>query len=215
MKTLIRTKTLFGLSVAAAVLMCCSNGQASITGWSNWGNDSGLLNCTSWLDTSPRLTIQAAQDTSGPASAWGTIHTDTANDPTLTINDQINNASGIDWSAFTLDIFMSSTFTIGPSSPSVANPSGWTEVVTQPIFTGTSWMGEIKFTGGTPVSANPSSANNLFNFTYQITFAGSLSYNFSEQGSATPVPEPASVTFILLGMGALVCSWRMKRSENI
>lgn len=40
---------------------------------------------------------------------------------------------------------------------------------------------------------------------------------FSDNGTATitPVPEPASATFILLGMGALVCSWRLKRPGSV
>ena len=203
------------MSVATAVLMCCSVSHASITGWSDWGYSSGLSSCYSWLDSSPQLTIEAAQQGTTPVSMWGTIHTDTPGDPTLNINDIINNASGIDWSAFTLNVFMSSTFTIG-LSPTVANPSGWTSIVTQPVNTGPGvWMGQIQFNGGTPVSANPISAENLFNFTYQISFAGSTGYSFTEQAIVTPVPEPASATFILLGMGALVCTWRLKQNKQI
>ena len=43
---------------------------------------------------------------------------------------------------------------------------------------------------------------------YTTSYSGSLSV-------PTSVPEPASVTFILLGMGALVCSWRLKQSGNV
>jgi len=42
---------------------------------------------------------------------------------------------------------------------------------------------------------------------YTTSYSGSLSV-------PTSVPEPTSVTFFLLGMGALVCSWRLKKSGS-
>lgn len=137
-------------------------------------------------------------------------------DPTLTINDQINNVSGIDWSGFVLDVYMGSTFSLSlPSSP-VANPLGWSgsiDITPYEISSGM-WMGEITFTGGTPVSADPSSPNNILNFSYQISFAGSTSYSFTEQLTVIPVPEPSSASLVGFGgvlSGLLTLVWRFRR----
>jgi hypothetical protein len=45
--------------------------------------------------------------------------------------------------------------------------------------------------------------------------AGPYTTSYTGSISAGQVPEPSSVTFILMGMGALVCSWRLKhKGEN-
>ena len=71
------------------------------------------------------------------------------------------------------------------------------------------------------VAGGPGSMDLSFQFSPSMTLSqltsGSGPYATSYSGSISvpgPVPEPASVTFILLGMGALVCSWRLKHSGN-
>ena len=74
----------------------------------------------------------------------------------------------------------------------------------------------------TLVANGPGSMNLTFQFSpakmlSQLS-SGTGPYTTSYSGSIsvpTTVPEPASVTFILLGMGALVCSWRLKRPGSV
>jgi hypothetical protein len=205
------------LAVAATMLTSVSLSRAGVTGVINLGYGAGLDNFSSVFDSSPQLVIGADQTATGPVGVWGTILTDTAVDPTLTINDQLNNASGVDWSGFVLDVYMGSSFSLAlPASP-VANPLGWTGSITVvPYDTGGgTWMGQITYTGGTLVSADPLSANNLLDFTYKISFSGSTSYSFGEQGMAVTVPEPSSIMFVLMCMGALVGFRRLAQKRAI
>jgi PEP-CTERM motif len=217
MKTLSNLNRFASLSVLAAALMCCSVGRAGITGVTNWGGSSGIDCWGVVFDNSPHLTVAASQYNAGPVQMWGTILADTPSDPTLTINDQINNESGIDWSGFVLDVYMSTNFSLTlPASP-VANPLGWTGSITiAPTYVSPGqYMGQITFSGGTFVSADTNSVNNLLDFTYKITFNGSTSYSLGETATAIPVPEPATFGCVLLGLGALIGSWRMKQKWNI
>lgn len=73
----------------------------------------------------------------------------------------------------------------------------------------------------TLVADSPGSMNLTFQFSPGRTLAdlttGSGPYDTSYSGSLSvppPVPEPSSVTYMLLGMGALVASWRMKQSKQ-
>lgn len=220
MKTSINIKKFVCLSVSAALLLCCSVSRANLTGVTGWYYSSGI-SCYPTFTTpegaDPVLTITGNQTTPGSASMWGHILADTPSDPNLTINNQINNLSGVDWASFTVDVYMGTSFQLGLPAIPVANPSGWNASVTVvPYDTGGgNWWGRLTFTGGTPVSANTLSPDNLLDYTYKIlNFSGSLSYGFSEVVTITPVPEPASATFILLGMGALVCTWRLKQNKQ-
>ena len=150
---------------------------------------------------------------SGPEQMGGTILTSSAIDPTLTINDQINNSSGVGWTGFVLNVFMSSTFSLVlPASP-VANPSGWTgNIASAPHFDPGSglYVGEILFSGGTPVSPVVGDPNNLLSFAYQISFSGSTSYSFTEQAAVIPVPEPGSLGLLVVG-SLLLSGWGCRR----
>lgn len=213
MKTSATLRGFVCLSVAAVLLLCGSVSRANITGITGWGY-SGGIDCYPVFDTSPQLTIGGYQNSTGPVSMWATILADTPADPNLTINNQINNQSGLDWTAFTVTVTMGTTFNLG-TTPFVTNPGGWSYLVNQPVsIGGGNYQGSIQFTGGTPVSAAPG-PNNLLDYTYQIlNFSGSTGYSFNEAVSIVTVPEPASVTFVLLGMGALVCSWRLKQDKQ-
>jgi len=221
MKTVLGSTRYVALSILAIVLGYSSVAYANITGVTDWTWSSGISCYTPLLDSSPQLVISATQYGAGPVQMGGTLLADSIDDPTLTINDQINNQSGVDWSGFILDVYMSTNFTfssIPPNTyPFVANPSGWTAAVTiAPNYIGGGqYMGQITFSGGTPVSANPASNNNLLNFSYQVTFNGSLSYGFSEQATAIPVPEPTAAGCLLAGLGVLVGFARLKRGRQI
>lgn len=218
MKILSKSNRFAALSVSAIVLMCCSIGRADITGVTDWNYSTGLYCYSPILDSSPQLTLNADLSTLGWEHMGGTLIANTPVDPTLTINDQINNDSGFAWSGFILNVSMSTNFSLNlpvslvPPTLPVGNPGGWTGSITvAPHFDVGSglYVGQITFSGGTPVSPVSLDPNNILSLTYQITFSGSTSYSFAEQVSAVPVPEPA--TFSLLGFGMLMAVLKFRR----
>jgi len=135
-----------------------------------------------------------------------TITTDTASDPTLTINNSINNTSSFAWTAYVVNVAMNQSFTI--DSAGVVAPSGWSDGITQPgapvggIFTGT-----IDYTGGTPVAIY-AALNSTLDFGYQVTFGGSTQYSLTE--SANPVPEPGAFSLLMIA-GLWFGGWKLTK----
>jgi hypothetical protein len=87
-------------------------------------------------------------------------------------------------------------------------------------------VNSLAYSGANPdlltmVANGPGSMDLTFQFSpgkmlSQLT-SGTGSYTTSYSGSRsvpTSVPEPASITFFLLGMGALVCSWRLRQDKQ-
>ena len=139
-----------------------------------------------------------------------TITTDTPSDPTLTINNSINNTSSFAWTEYIVNVAMNQAFSI--DSAGVIAPSGWTANITQPgapvggVFTGT-----IDYLGGTPVSIFPDS-NSTLNFGYQITFAGATQYSLTQ--TANPVSEPGAFALLMFGM-LLFSGWMASKLPEI
>ena len=94
---------------------------------------------------------------------------------------------------------MNQNFSI--DSAGVIVPGGWTATITAPTGPDISgnYVGTVDYKGGTPVALG-----GIFDFGYQITFSGSTSYSLTE--SASPVPEPGALTFLMVG-GLLVGGW--------
>ena len=197
------------LLVASASLLGWSLSQASITSVPSW-NYSGGFYCYAPVFTSSDQTV----DLTGHQSSFGgmglTILTDTPADPTLTVNNAINNTSSFAWTEYIVNVAMNQSFVI--NSAGVVAPGGWTAAITQPgapvagIYTGT-----IDYLGGTPVSIYPL-LNSTLNFGYQVTFSGSTSYSLTE--SVNPVPEPGMWSFLVAGM-LLVGGWPLAQRRQV
>ncbi|HUA37002.1 MAG TPA: hypothetical protein VMA35_01230, partial [Candidatus Sulfopaludibacter sp.] len=119
-------------------------------------------------------------------------------DPTLTINESVNNESSFVWTEYVLDVAMNQTFTI--SSAAVTAPPGWTETITQPTGPDINgnYNGMIDYAltaGGTPVAIYPA-LNSILYLGYQINFNSTTSYTVTE--TATPVPEPGAISLLLV-----------------
>jgi hypothetical protein len=196
------------LLVVSANLLGWSLSQASVTSVPTW-NYSGGFYCYAPVFTAADQTV----DLTGHQSSFGgmglTILTDTPTDPTLTINNSINNTSSFAWTEYIVNVAMNQSFTI--NSAGVVAPGGWTASITQPgapvagIYTGT-----IDYLGGTPVSIFPL-LNSTLNFGYQVTFSGSTSYSLTE--SASPVPEPGDWGFLTAG-GLVMGGWSLARRRQ-
>jgi hypothetical protein len=197
------------LLVASASLLGWSLSQASVTSVPSWSYSGGFY-CYAPVFTSADQTV----DVTGHQSSFGgmglTILTDTPADPTLTVNNAINNTSSFAWTEYIVNVAMNQSFVI--NSAGVVAPGGWTAAITQPgapvagIYTGT-----IDYLGGTPVSIYPL-LNSTLNFGYQVTFSGLTSYSLTE--SANAVPEPGAGSFLVAGV-LLVGGWSLTQRRQV
>lgn len=190
-------KKLFVILIVAGGLMHCSVTKANITGidYASDGDGAIVCNVYTWNGSLPEFTAGTIDGIqySAPAHVIGNIETD-GSDPTLTLNSTINNDTGFAWTAYDVNVYMSSTFTL--SAENVTLPPDWTAAITQsPVWNGSQYEGKLEFTGVTPVA----NGDNL-DFGYTISFSGYTSFTFCQE--MIPVPEPG--TFGFLSAGALL-----------
>ena len=200
------------LLIASASFFSWSVSHASVTSIPTW-NYSGGFYCYSPVLTTDSGTGAQSVGVSGWQSSFGSmdlsILTSSTTDPTLTINNSINNTSSFAWTGYFVSVAMNQLFTI--NSASVSTPSGWTASITQPgapvggIYTGT-----IDYSGGTPVAISPA-PNDMLDFAYSVTFSGSTSYSLTQ--TVNPVPEPGALNFLMAG-GMLVGGWGMAKRRQ-
>ena len=140
------------LLVVSVSLLGWSLSQASITSVPTWSYSGGFY-C--YAPVLPPPIRRGSDGHSIKFWSHGRGHlTDSTTDPTLTINNSINNTSSFAWTEYVVNVAMNQSFSI--NSAGVMAPGGWTANITQPgapvsgIYTGT-----IDYLGGTPVSIYP------------------------------------------------------------
>ncbi|MGA2443127.1 MAG: PEP-CTERM sorting domain-containing protein [Tepidisphaeraceae bacterium] len=123
------------------------------------------------------------------------ITTDTAIDPTLIVGNSVNNDTGFTWTGYDVSVSMSNPFTL--SGALVSTPSDWSATVTPPALIGGQYVGYIDYSAGTPIPVG-----GTLDFQYTLAFSGGTNYSFTE--TVTPVPEPASLGLLTLGVVAML-----------
>jgi hypothetical protein len=103
--------------------------RASITNvtYSNYTGGMMTNAWAAWNSSQVSLSIHGGQ-VGSPGLGGGTIYTSSAEDPTLTIRNIIDNDTAFTWTAYHVNVSMSSTFTI--SNVVVNVPGDWTGVIT-------------------------------------------------------------------------------------
>lgn len=124
------------------------------------------------------------------------LYADTPTDPTLSLDNSLNNDTSFSWYSFHVNVSMSVNFTL--SAAVVHTPGDWSSHMTQPVFNGSVYIGQLDFHSGTPVAIS-----SLFDFAYKSTFSGSTSYTFTEE-LIPQVPEQGTVGLLALGGFCLV-----------
>ena len=196
------------LVIGSAVVLGCSLSHATITGIPTWNYSGGLYCYNPVFDSTAQSVTLTGHQTDFGSIGLG-INANSPSDPTLTINNSINNQSSFVWTEYIVSVAMNQSFTINMASATA--PAGWTASITQPgapvagIYTGV-----IDYVGGTPVAIYPG-ANSILDFGYQVTFSGSTSYSLTE--SANPVPEPTIAAFLLIS-GTLLGGWMVARRRT-
>ncbi|MGO9585187.1 MAG: PEP-CTERM sorting domain-containing protein [Limisphaerales bacterium] len=140
-----------------------------------------------------QLSIYGTQLAWAMGSIVGTITTD-GTDPTLQLDEQINNDTGYTWYDYEVTITMNQQFSF--SGVNVASPSGWTDIVTGPTFNGSEWIGSIEYDAGNAVPNG-----GILDFNLSVTFTGNASF---EEDLMPSVPEPGTVALMVCGLTGLL-----------
>ena len=197
------------LAIAVALLVGAGFSRANITNYNIWNYDTSVMTCSYGFQTNGPGDYQLSID--GTHNLWdvgrigGNIFTDTELDPTLTLDNSIDNDTGVTWNDYHVTITMSQPFSF--SNIGVAN-SGWTYNPTAPVLVGSDWIGYVDYYAGTPVLPN----NSILDFSLSVTFTGSTS--FEEDLMPSTVPEPTTTGCFLLGLGALICCQRFTKNRR-
>ncbi|MGD0140986.1 MAG: PEP-CTERM sorting domain-containing protein [Tepidisphaeraceae bacterium] len=137
-----------------------------------------------------------------PAQVVTAVTTDTDSDPVLVVDNDVNNDTDFTWTGYDVTVSMPNPFSL--YNAEVTNPANWTATVTAPTeISPGEYEGAIDYAAGTPILVGGE-----LDFQYTLQFTGATSYSFTE--SVTPVPEPASIGLLTMGVVALLA--RRKRA---
>ena len=126
------------LLVVLATLAFCSLSYADVTNVVYADDGDGALTC---VYTFQEISDEYILKTTGeqhwsPGHMLGYFYTDSADDPTVTVRNTLDNDTGFTWTAFRVNVYMTNTFSL--SNPNVFTPGGWTSAITQvPTWNGT------------------------------------------------------------------------------
>ncbi len=204
--------------IVAGSLVYCSIGKADITSVQFQDDKDGAITCPlyTWSGIASDLSLPVnGVQCWEPGHIVGSIDTDSTSDPTLTLDSAIDNDTSFAWTAYYVNVYMSTTFTL--SAVNVTVPPNWTATIIQsPVYVDSphgAYEGQIEYAigaGGTPVENG-----NELDFGYKISgFSGATLYSFTQE--MIPVPEPTTFGFLVAGAlslgGFLAARWRNRLS---
>ncbi len=187
-------RALLAVAIWAAV-SCVSASYANILGVTFRDDGDGAFVCNPWLwvGNGPAVSLNMYGDLyASPGHMMGFVTTSSALDPTLKIDNSIDNdATNVGaWAAFYVNLSMPVAFTI--SNVSFASPGNWSiSNISQPAFTGSNYVGQVLYTGGTAIGIGES-----LDFGYWLQFAGATSYTVVQEFIPVAVPEPSTIALV-------------------
>lgn len=187
-------KTISLILAVAGGMLFSSVSRANITAISLGPDGDNAVVCPiyTWNGSATEVSASITGDQYWqPGHILGSIQADSAaQDPSLTLGSSINNDTTFAWTAYIVNVYMNTTFTI--SGAGVSLPGDWSTATTQPVWNGTQYQGQVLFSAGTPVAID-----GQLDFAYTISFGGATSYSFTQE--MIPVPEPGTFGFLAAG----------------
>src|SRR5436853_588454 len=112
-------------------LALCMGAQAGITDFT-YTSDYSNFTCTATMslnsDRSVGTVAMYGYQYAGHGLMGGSITTDSATDPSLVSNGDVDNDTGAAWSGYEINLYMNRNFTL--SNVNVSVPAGWTATYT-------------------------------------------------------------------------------------
>jgi len=181
-----------------AVLIFCSTSRANITNMTYASDGDGAFVCNpwSWNGNASAVPVNVYGDQySAPGHLILNVLTTDAEDPTLKIDNSIDNDTGFAWTQFTVNLTMAVPFTV--TNVFVSTPADWNTISFDQaaVFTGSNYLATVIYDTGAPITTNGG-----IEFGYWVKFSGSPAYTITQE--MIPVPEPG--TLALAGMGMLL-----------
>jgi hypothetical protein len=173
--------------------------NASITGWNCDDDGDGAIVMDTPILTPVggeyELTMDGVQHWF-PAHVEGDFITDTPEDPTVNILEDIENSTTFAWTDYHIAFGMVQSFTF----VSATMPSGWTAVISSvtpgqiPNGGPMGYVGTIDYyqSAGLPINIG-----DIGTFGFKVSFFGSTAF------STEQIPTPEPTTIALLGIGAI------------
>jgi hypothetical protein len=198
------------------VLVLSAGVQADILTYSCDNDGDGAIDCqmTRWEEVGLEYDMDiVGNQFEGPGHMIGNFTTDDPLDPTISVMNSIDNYTGYDWTGYQVLVMLNNPFSI--LSASVTQPGDWLPaVIAQPSFYGSftnngqtytnMYVGQIDYSGGTPVLTGTDELlgdGETLDFKYKISFQGSTGYTLVQE--MNPVPEPGTISLLILGLIAL------------
>jgi hypothetical protein len=208
-----RTQKFLPIAICLFLMTFPTFAGEHITGYCFNDDGDGALVCTSTnFNYDTAFLSMSGNLFSSPGHMKGEIFTDTDKDPTMTLQNSIDNDTGTAWSGFVVNIYMNTSFSL--ANATVSAPAGWTAAISGPVgpvgqpsfYNSGEYLGTITFSSGDLVAPG---AN--FDFGFTLSFSGSRNYQFTEELIPVAVPEPTALALAGLG-GVLLAVWRSRRS---
>ncbi|HUJ72133.1 MAG TPA: PEP-CTERM sorting domain-containing protein [Verrucomicrobiae bacterium] len=174
--------------------------MANITNVTYASDNDGAFTCTpwSWTDVSgvSELPVSVSGDQYwAPGHLILNVLTTGGDDPTLKIDNSIDNETDFDWTKFTVNLYMAVDFTL--TNVTVTAPGDWSVVSGDnqtAAWNGSEYVATVVYDTGTAI---PNDGISTIDFGYWVKFSGSPSYTLTQE--MIPVPEPSTLALVAVG----------------
>ena len=188
--------------IALVLLASVTVTRATITNAWLYATDANMTCGYTWSTPDSLLTLVGTQNYALPAVLSGHVYTDVSGDPTLNLNQSINNQSGPTWTDYHVQISMPQPFTF--LNVGVTN-AGWTFTINPVVGN----VGSIDYVATS--SAADIAPGGELGFFFSLNWSTGAT-SFTETDTPSFVPEPGEIGLATVG-GLLMLVARARRKR--